>query len=124
MDFVKFKAIAENAPNRGELAEYDAVGEYTNSGCGDRYRIFLKMDGERIAEASFTTTGCSFGLAALSLVTGLAKGRTLEEALAITPEEIEAGVDGFPPRRTNYLVQAKEALEVAIQAVRERRVER
>ena len=121
MNFEKFNAVAGGAPNMGELPEYDAVGEYTNSGCGDGYRIFLKMDGDRIEDISFTTTGCSFGLVALSLIAGLARGRTLDEALAITPEEIEAGVDEFPPRRRNYLDSAREALAVAVETVREKR---
>jgi len=121
MNFEKFKQVAAEAPNMGELSEYDAVGEYTNSGCGDGYRIFLRMDGERIADISFTTTGCSFGLVALSLTTSLARGRTLDEALALRPEEIEAGVDEFPPRRKNYLDSARDALAVAVQAVRETR---
>lgn len=116
MNFEKFNAIQATKMNLREMPEATAVGDYRNAGCGDHYRIFLKVNDRRVIEdASFTTTGCGFGIAALALACEAAKGKTVEEATRITTDEIEAGVDGFPPRRKNYPQSALEALQVAIE---------
>lgn len=115
MNFDKFNALQQNKPNLRELPDATAIGEYRNQGCGDGYRIFLKVDDRGvIQDATFTTTGCGFGLAALSLCCEAAKGKTVEEAERLTAEEIERGVDGFPERRKNYPQSALDALKVAL----------
>lgn len=115
MNFQKFDQLLAAKPNLGEIEGAAAVGDYRNSGCGDLYRIYLDVDAQGvIRDAKFTTTGCNFGIAALSLVCGLAKGRTVEEAGKITLEEIEAGVDGFPERRKVYPQSALDAMKTAI----------
>ncbi|MCC6741180.1 MAG: pentapeptide repeat-containing protein [Planctomycetia bacterium] len=115
MNFDKFNRIQADKPNLREMADATAVGEYRNSGCGDAYRIFLKVNaGGVIEDASFTTTGCGFGLAALALCCEAAKGKTLDEAARLTAEDIERGVDGFPERRKNYPASALEAFHVAL----------
>ncbi len=118
MNFEKFNKIQATKMNLREMSDATAVGDYRNAGCGDHYRIFLKVaerGGRKVVEdATFTTTGCGFGIAALALACEAAKGRTVEEASRITADEIQAGVDGFPPRRQNYPVSALEALQVAL----------
>jgi NifU-like protein involved in Fe-S cluster formation len=115
MNFEKFDAIQKDRPHLREMPDATAVGDYRNQGCGDGYRVFLKVDRQGvIREASFTTTGCGFGLAALSLACAAAEGKTLEEAERLRPEDIEQGVEGFPERRKNYPESALEALRVAI----------
>lgn len=122
MNFEKFNRIQATKMNLREMSDADAVGDYRNAGCGDHYRIFLKVaerEGRKVIEdATFTTTGCGFGIAALALACEAAKGKTLEEASRITADEVQAGVDGFPPRRQNYPVSALEALQVAIDNVK------
>lgn len=115
MNFEKYREINDQKINFGEMDEADVVSDYRNQGCGDGYRIYLRYDGERIADASYTTTGCGFGLAALAIVTELAKGKTLEEARAISTDDINAGLDGFPPRRQNYPESALEAFRQALE---------
>ncbi|NUN50600.1 MAG: pentapeptide repeat-containing protein [Candidatus Brocadiae bacterium] len=115
MNFDKFNLLQAEKPNLREMADATAIGDYRNSGCGDAYRIFLRVSPSGVIEdASFTTTGCGFGLAALSLCCEAAKGKTLDEAAKLTVEEVERGIEGFPDRRKNYPASALEALQVAI----------
>ncbi len=120
MNFEKFKKINSDRPNYGEIDGPDATGRYVNSGCGDDYRITLRVEDGVIRDAKFTTTGCGFGLVALSAVCEAAKGRTIDEAGSITPEQIELCVDEFPPRRKNYPVSALEAFQKALDDYRAR----
>jgi len=114
MNFEKYQQINDTKMNFQEMEDASVVSNYRNQGCGDGYRIFLKVQSDRITDASYTTTGCGFGLASLALITELAKGKTLEEAEKISTDEIEAGLDGFPPRRKNYPVAALEAFHQAL----------
>ncbi len=114
MNFEKYQVLNEQKINFREMDDADVVSNYRNQGCGDGYRIYLKVEGDRIVDASYTTTGCGFGLAALAIATGLAKGRTVAEAAQITTDDINEGLEGFPPRRQNYPVSALEALQQAL----------
>lgn len=114
MNFDRYREINDTKVNFGEMDDADVVTDYRNQGCGDGYRIYLRYDGQRIVDASYTTTGCGFGLAALAIVTELAKGKTLAEARAIDTDAINAGLDGFPPRRQNYPESALEAFRLAL----------
>lgn len=114
MNFEKYREINDQKINFQEMDDATVVSNYRNQGCGDGYRIYLKIDDGVIREASYTTTGCGFGLAALAIVTELAKGKTIEEAEKITTADINAGLDGFPPRRQNYPESALEAFQQAL----------
>jgi NifU-like protein involved in Fe-S cluster formation len=118
MNFETYQKINDEKVNFREMDDADVVSNYRNQGCGDGYRIFLKVEDGTIVDASYTTTGCGFGLASLALVTELAKGKTLEEAENITTDDIEAGLDGFPPRRKNYPQSALEAFQQALEDFR------
>jgi uncharacterized protein YjbI with pentapeptide repeats len=119
MNFEKYQQINEEKRNFREMDDASVASNYRNQGCGDGYRVFLKIEDDRIVDASYTTTGCGFGLASLALVTELAKGKTLGEAEAITTDDIEAGLDGFPPRRKNYPEAALEAFQQALDDYRQ-----
>ncbi len=118
MDFERYKRMNDEKENFREIPGATVDHVYRNNACGDGYRIFLKLgpDG-RIEDASYTTTGCGFGLAALAVVTRLVKGRTLEEAEGITPADVEADFE-FPERRRNYPVTAVEAMRQALELAR------
>ena len=115
MDFERFKKINDERMNYREMEDASVVSSYRNLGCGDGYRMYLKIDPgqNRIVDASYTTTGCGFGLASLAMATEWAKGRSLEEASAITSEDIERMFE-FPERRKNYPQSAVEALRKAV----------
>ncbi|MCX7633773.1 MAG: iron-sulfur cluster assembly scaffold protein [Turneriella sp.] len=118
MNFEKFNALVEGRVNYGELEDASVISDYRNIGCGDGYRLYLKIENGRIADARYTTTGCSFSLASLAIICDLAKGKTLDEALAIEPQDLEPAIDGYPERRRNYAVTAVEALRKAIRDYR------
>lgn len=120
MDFDRYKKM--NDEKEGSRVMPDATVEhtYTNGACGDGYRLFLKVDEQgRITDASYTTSGCGFGLAALAVITRLVKGKTLDEAAKIGPAEIEADFE-FPEKRRNYPVTATEAMQQTLALAREK----
>lgn len=92
-----------------------ASGEYFSDSCGDMYNFFLKVGpGAVIEDISYFTTGCGFGTATCSLVVELAKGKTIDEAAALSTAEIEALLDGYPEKKKDYPERALEALHVAL----------
>ncbi len=117
MDFELFKQINDERWNYREMESATVVSSYRNTGCGDGYRIYLKIDEtdrqKRVLDASYTTTGCGFGLVSLAMATEWAKGRPLAELEKVTAEDIERQFE-FPPRRKNYPASAAECLRKAI----------
>ena len=79
------------------------------------YNFFFKVGpGAVIEDISYFTTGCGFGTATCSLVVELAKGKTIDEAAALSATEIEAQLDGYPEKKKDYPERALEALHVAL----------
>jgi len=114
MDFNRYKEINDQRLNYREMEDATVVSYYRNTGCGDGYRIYLKIDpSSRITDASYTTTGCGFGIVALAMACEIAKGKTLEEAKNLTVADIES-LFAFPERRKNYPESALQALQKAI----------
>ncbi len=118
MDFQRFKEINDTRLNYREMEDATVVSSYRNIGCGDGYRIYLKIENDRIIDASYTTTGCGFGVVALAMATEIAKGKTISEAENLTPEDIEKAF-AFPERRKNYPESAILALKQALKDYRE-----
>jgi NifU-like protein involved in Fe-S cluster formation len=119
MDFSKFQRLVEARPGFQTMENPTASGEYFSDSCGDMYNFFLKVGpGALIEDISYFTTGCGFGTATCSLVVELAKGRTIDEAYAIAPSDIEAQLNGYPEKKKDYPERALEALRVAIEDYR------
>lgn len=118
MDFEKFKAINDERRNVGTMSAPSVVGTYRNEACGDDYVVYLRVEDGVIRDASFTTTGCGFGLAALSLGVEWIRGKTLEDALEITAADVEAGIEGFPERRRRYPQTAVDVIRSTIESCR------
>lgn len=115
MDFAKFQKLVEDRPGFHSMDKPTASGEYFSDSCGDMYNFFLKIGpGAIIEDISYFTTGCGFGTATCSLVVDLAKGKTIDEATAITPKLIEDQLAGYPEKKKDYPERALEALHVAI----------
>jgi NifU-like protein involved in Fe-S cluster formation len=114
MDFERYKRINDEKLNFRVLEEADVVHHFKNLGCGDGYVLYLKLDHGRIQDASYTTTGCGFGLVSLAMATELVKGKTVEEALQLGPDDIERAFE-FPERRKNYPKVAWEAMKEALE---------
>lgn len=113
MDFERFKQINDERLNYREMEGASVVSSYRNTGCGDGYRLYLKIEDEVVTDASYTTTGCGFGLVALAMATEWVKGKSVAEAEAISAEKIEEMFE-FPERRKNYPDSAVEALQKAM----------
>src|SRR5579863_2211104 len=115
MDFPKFQRLVEERPGFQTMESPTASGEYFSDSCGDMYNFFLKIGpGAVIEDISYFTTGCGFGTATCSLVVELAKNKTVDEALLLTPDDIEAQLAGYPEKKKDYPERALEALRVAI----------
>lgn len=115
MDFPKFQRLVEERAGFRTMENATASGEYFSDSCGDMYNFFLKVGpGAVIEDISYFTTGCGFGTATCSLMVDLAKGKTIDEASAITPDDIEGELGGYPEKKKDYPQRAIEALHVAI----------
>ncbi|MBU1148540.1 Fe-S cluster assembly scaffold protein NifU [Patescibacteria group bacterium] len=105
----------KNPRNLGSLKNPDGVGEVGNPVCGDLMKIYLDITDDKITDIKFETFGCASAIATSSMITELAKGKTIEEALKITRDDVAAGLDGLPPIKMHCSNLASEALTKAIE---------
>ena len=103
-----------NPRNMGSIENSDGIGEVGNAKCGDLMKIFLKIDGDRIADVKFQTFGCVAAIASSSMATKLIKGRTLEEAWNLSNKAVAEALDGLPPTKMHCSMLAEEAVHEAI----------
>jgi nitrogen fixation NifU-like protein len=104
-----------NPRNMGDLKDADGVGEVGAAACGDIMKISLKIKGGRIEDARFKTFGCGSAIASSSMATELIKGRTIEEAMNFSNQEVVEALGGLPPVKIHCSVLAEEALKAALE---------
>ncbi|MCX6744348.1 MAG: iron-sulfur cluster assembly scaffold protein [Candidatus Parcubacteria bacterium] len=109
----------KNPRNQGELKSPDGVGEVGNPVCGDMMKIYIEVDknkkGEEIIkDIKFQTLGCGAAIASSSMLTEMAKGKTIEEALKITREQIAEKLGGMPKEKIHCSVLAAAGLKKAV----------
>lgn len=109
-----------NPRNVGEIKDADGIGEVGNPRCGDIMRIYIKVKENRITDIKFLTFGCGAAVATSSMVTELVKGKTLEEALKVTNQEVADSLDGLPPIKMHCSNLAEQALKAAIEDYRKK----
>jgi len=103
-----------NPRNMGEMKDVDAIGVVGNPICGDLMHIYIKIKKNRISDISFQTFGCGAAIATSSMITELAKGKTLAEAIKITRNDVADALDGLPPIKLHCSNLAAEGLHEAI----------
>jgi nitrogen fixation NifU-like protein len=104
-----------NPHNMGEIPDADGVGTVGNPVCGDLMTIYIKVKDNRIEDVKFKTFGCGAAVATSSMVTDLAKGKTLEEAMKITRGDVANELGGLPPIKMHCSNLAADALHAAIE---------
>jgi nitrogen fixation NifU-like protein len=103
-----------NPRNVGILLEADGVGEVGAAAFGDVMRLSLKIEENRIVDVRFQTFGCGTAIAASSATTELLKGRTVEEALKFSNQEVIDALGGMPPEKLHCSTLAEEAVKAAL----------
>ena len=104
-----------NPRNVGEIEDASGVGTVGNAKCGDIMRIFIKVEDNIITDVKFKTIGCGAAIATSSRATEMVKGKTIEEALALTNKDVTDSLGGLPAVKLHCSVLAEEALHAAIQ---------
>lgn len=109
-----------NPRNVGEVENANGVGEVGNASCGDIMRISLQVEEDVIKDVKFKTFGCGAAIATSSMVTELAIGKTIDEALILTNQAVAEALDGLPAVKMHCSNLAADALHEAIKDYRER----
>jgi nitrogen fixation NifU-like protein len=105
----------KNPRNVGEIPDADGVGTVGNPVCGDLMTMYIKVKDNRLTDIKFKTFGCGSAIATSSMVTELAKGKTLEEAMTITRANVADSLGGLPPVKMHCSNLAADALHAAIE---------
>ena len=109
-----------NPRNCRLMEDANGIGTVGNPTCGDLMTIYIKVnDDEVIEDISFQTFGCGAAIATSSMITELAVGKTLDEALAISRNDVADELDGLPPIKMQWSNLAADGLQAAIENYRE-----
>ena len=104
-----------NPRNVGEIKNADGYGKVGNPVCGDLMEMYIKVEKEIITDIKFKTFGCGSAIATSSMVTELAIGKTIDEALKITRNDVANELDGLPSQKMHCSNLAADALHAAIE---------
>ncbi len=107
-----------NPRNVGEIERADGVGEVGNPVCGDMMTFYIKVKNNRLEDVKFKTFGCGAAIAVSSMVSEMAKGKTLEEAMRITNESVAEELGGLPKNKMHCSNLGADALHAAIENYR------
>ena len=106
----------QNPRNVGKMDDADGIGEVGNAKCGDIMRMYIKVDPETqvITDVKFNTFGCGSAIASSSMATEMIKGKSIEDALALTNKEVVDALGGLPAHKLHCSVLAEEAVKSAV----------
>ncbi len=109
-----------NPHNVGQIKNPDGIGKIGNPVCGDMMEIQIKVDKDHLADVKFRTFGCGAAVATSSMITDIAIGMTLDEAMKITRQDVADELGGLPPVKMHCSNLAADALHAAIKDYREK----
>jgi len=108
-----------NPRNVGQIENADGVGEKVSHSCGDRMKVFLKVENGIIQDIKFQTYGCGAAIASSSMMTELVIGKTIDEAMSLTNDRVAEALDGLPAPKLHCSNLAADALHQAIKNYKE-----
>ena len=100
--------------NVGEIPDADGVGQVGNAKCGDIMKMYLKIKDGVIEDVKFETFGCGSAIASSSMATEMIKGKTIDEALAVTNRQVVEALGGLPAHKLHCSVLTEESIKSAI----------
>ncbi len=110
----------KNPRNVGEIEDADGVGEVGNPTCGDMMTFTIKVKDDRLEDVKFLTFGCGAAISVSSMVSEMAKGKTLDEAMQITNKDVAEALGGLPGNKMHCSNLGADALHKAIEDYREK----
>ncbi len=113
-----------NPKNVGVIENPDGYGKVGNPICGDVMELFIRVKDDIIADIKFKTFGCGSAIATSSMITELAKGKTVDDALKITRKDVADELDGLPPQKMHCSNLAADALSEAIKDYKSKKKEK
>ena len=111
----------KNPRNVGEIDDADGVGEVGNPACGDIMAFYIKVNDDRLEDVKFKTFGCGAAIAVSSMVSEMAMGKTLDEAMKITNSSVLEALEGLPKKKHHCSNLGADALHRAIEDYRAKR---
>ncbi|MBW1679421.1 MAG: Fe-S cluster assembly scaffold protein NifU [Deltaproteobacteria bacterium] len=100
--------------NVGEIKDADGVGEVGNPICGDIMKLTIKVENDHINDIKFLTFGCGAAIAVSSMVTEMARGKSIDEAKKITKKSVADALEGLPKNKLHCSNLGADALQMAI----------
>lgn len=117
----KVLKMFKNPKHVGKILKADAVGEVGNAACGDIMKIYLKLDeNEKIVDAKFQTFGCAAAIVSTSVACDMIIGKTLDEALLVTNDDVLKQIGELPPQKIHCSILAQEAIFDAVKNYRKK----
>lgn len=104
----------KNPRNMGKIKDADGIGKVGNPTCGDVMAIYIKVKNNIISDIKFQTFGCAAAIASSSIATELVKGKTIDEAMKLTREDVARELGGLPDVKMHCSNLASDALHKAI----------
>ncbi len=105
----------KNPRNVGEIENADGIGEVGNPACGDIMTFYIKVKNNVLEDVKFKTFGCGAAIAVSSMVSEMAKGKTLDEAMRISHRDVITALDGLPKKKHHCSNLGSDALHRAIE---------
>jgi len=120
----KVMKLFMNPKNMGEIKDANGIGKVGNPKCGDIMWVYIKVKDNKISDIKFKTFGCAAAIATSSMITQVAKGKTLKDAGKIKYKEVVDSLGGLPTVKIHCSQLATEALNKAIEDYQKKKVNR